>query len=151
MLTQATAIIRYLGKKAQLYPTNDFEAAKVDEVLNIVEEATPIFLKPWVTPEGAEKTHLMKQMKEEILPTFLGKFENLLEINGGTYLVGKEMTVADLVLWKFIGMVFKDKFYPNQPEEILDRFHRVKENFTAVNNAEKVVAWKKKTPEVYHY
>ena len=151
VLTQATAIIRYLGRKAHLYPTCEWQGAKIDEVLNLIEEANPPFVKALITPDGAEKAQRLKELKEEIVPALLGKFERLLELNKGTYLVAHKMTVADLVLWKFVGMIFKDKYYPNQPEEILQNFPRVLTNFNAVNTAPKVKAWKKLNPELYYY
>lgn len=46
MLCQSNAILAYVGKEVGLYPKDNWEAAKVDELLGCVEELQLAF-KPW--------------------------------------------------------------------------------------------------------
>ena len=56
-ISQSQALLRYVGKLSGLYPTDEIEACKVDEICAIIDDAsTPIVL----TVQGPVKAFIME-------------------------------------------------------------------------------------------
>lgn len=92
VLTQSSAILRFVGTKAGLYPTDALAAARVDEVLSTLED----FVTPIVA--SMKETLEVRQAKREAFvatgaPVVLGFLQKLLEKNGD-YFVGSAPTIA---------------------------------------------------------
>ncbi len=94
-VTQTNAMLRYVGKKAGLYPEDDLQAFFCDEPMEAIED----LLHRIVTTFGLEDDEL-KTAREELvagwLTTFIKGLDELLERGGGEYFADSRLTVADL-------------------------------------------------------
>jgi len=99
MLAQSVAIGRYLARKHHLTGVNDWEAARCDMIVDWVQDFTskvrPIAVAFMSGDQNKVKEALAEAHKEAI-PQFLAEYEKLLKENGDGWLVGKNVTWADL-------------------------------------------------------
>ena len=93
-VTQSSAMCRYAGKMAGLYPEDDLQALYCDEAMGAVED----LLHKVVLTFGLEGDEL-KAAREELvdgwLAVFLKGINEILE-RGGDYFADQRLTVADL-------------------------------------------------------
>ncbi len=94
-ITQSNAHLRYVGKLAGLYPTDDLQALYCDEAMGAVEDLSHAVGKTF----GLEGDAL-KQAREEFvqgrLATYIKGLDELLARGGGQFFADGRMTVADL-------------------------------------------------------
>ena len=147
-MTQGSAIIRYAGKQTKLYPADDFQAAKVDEAINLLEEMQTKMGPSMREKDEAKKMELRKVLAEEELPKFFSNLEKLLEANGTTYFVGDSITVADLCIWKGLHWITSGVI-DGIPTTVADKYTKLMSNYKAVDTHAKVVEWKAKYPQFY--
>ena len=108
-VTQTSAILRYFGKKAGLYPTDEMEAIKVDEYICILDDLIqPLVMsimgavKALVSDTewtSEEKIGLRQKWLESTMPKYLGKVEEDLKKSESGWLVGDSVSIADLRLF----------------------------------------------------
>jgi len=97
-LAQSYAIARFLARKFNLAGKTELEQAKVDMVIDCLEDTVkPLFAFLFEADE-AKKNALKKKFIEEQIPASFVLLENLLKTNhnGDGYFVGSELTWADL-------------------------------------------------------
>ena len=94
-ITQSNAHLRYVGKLAGLYPTDDLQALYCDEAMGAVEDLSHAVGKTLGLQGDA-----LKQAREEFvqgrLATYIKGLDELLARGGGQFFVDGRMTVADL-------------------------------------------------------
>ena len=94
-ITQSNAQLRYVGKLAGLYPTDDLQALYCDEVMGAVEDVGHAVGKTLGLQGDA-----LKQAREEFvqgrLATYIKGLNELLARGGGQFFADGRMTVADL-------------------------------------------------------
>jgi hypothetical protein len=94
-ITQSNAHLRYVGKLAGLYPTDDLQALYCDEVMGAVEDVSHAVGKTLGLQGDA-----LKQAREEFvqgrLATYIKGLDELLARGGGQFFADGRMTVADL-------------------------------------------------------
>jgi glutathione S-transferase len=95
ILAQSNAINRYVGKLANLYPTDPWEAALCDETMEAVEDITNKIAATMFLPDEQKKSE-RKVLAEGPIPFFLTALERRLEQHGGRYFAGDRLSVADL-------------------------------------------------------
>ena len=135
---QSNAILRFVGRRAGLYPTDDVRALKVDEALDLGEDLYHL-LTPSMAEESAERRMAMRKvLAEETLPLWIGFLERLLVANGRTgFIAGDALTVADLKL-HWIADKLTNGTLDGIPTTLLDRFPAVtawRKNVAAVREA----------------
>jgi glutathione S-transferase len=81
-LGQSNAIARYVGRLTDLYPTDPWQAALCDEVLDTVEEISTFIGSTMFLDEEQKKAKREGLVKEQ-LPVFLRGLGNRLESSGG--------------------------------------------------------------------
>ena len=132
---QSNAILRFVGRRAGLYPTDDdVRALKVDEALDLGEDLYHL-LTPSMAEENAERRMAMRKvLAEETLPRWAAYLERLLVANGRTgFVAGDTLTVADLKLY-WIADKLTNGSLDGIPTSILDAFPAIvgwKENVRA--------------------
>ena len=94
-VSQSNSILRYVGKAAGLYPTDDLQALFCDEAMDASEDldhavGTTFGLK------GDEMKRAREALLEGPIPKFLKGFDGLLARGGGQYFADGRLTVADL-------------------------------------------------------
>ena len=60
ILTQSNTMLRYAGKIAKLYPEDPFEAAKVDEFLDLIEDILPKFYQAVFESDQEKRKQLIQ-------------------------------------------------------------------------------------------
>ncbi len=94
-ITQSSAISRYVGKMAGLYPKDDLQALYCDEVLGALEDLTYRIVGTFGL-EGEDLRLAREKLVDGWLTIFLRGLNQLLIRGGGKYFAGNHMTVADL-------------------------------------------------------
>lgn len=94
-LTQSNAINRYVGKLAGLYPSDPWQAALCDEVMDAVEDIGTRVVATFNLPEDEKKAR-REALVAEAIPLYLLQLGRRLEANGGSYFADDRLTVADL-------------------------------------------------------
>ena len=94
-ITQSNAQLRYVGKLAGLYPTDNLQALFCDEAMGAVEDVGHAVGKTFGLQGDA-----LKQAREEFvqgrLATYIKGLDELLARGGGQFFADGRMTVADL-------------------------------------------------------
>lgn len=96
VVTQSNAMNRYLGKLAGLYPTDDWQAFRCDEVMDAVEDIGTKVVATFGIEDPQEKKAARVALAGGWLPTFLNGLEQILAAQGGEYFADSRLTVADL-------------------------------------------------------
>eukprot|EP01091_Cochliopodium_minus_P021197 TRINITY_DN95_c0_g3_i1.p1 TRINITY_DN95_c0_g3~~TRINITY_DN95_c0_g3_i1.p1 ORF type:complete len:214 (+),score=81.93 TRINITY_DN95_c0_g3_i1:72-713(+) len=147
IIAQSNAVLRYAGRLAKLYPQDNLQATRVDELIDAVEDllskVNPIIYGQ--LNEEAKKQGLEK-INTEILPQWVNLLEKRIQKYGkGGYAVGDQLTVIDLKLAVIFGSIIvgKGAFTGISGESVknapglLGVYNKVKEH-------PKVVEWNKK-------
>ena len=94
---QSWAILRYLGRTYGYYP-NDAELAwKIDSTIDAVEDYIVAYFK-YNFEMHEEKKAIFKEAWLKLLPIWVAAIEKRLEANGGKYIAGDKITIADFAL-----------------------------------------------------
>jgi prostaglandin-H2 D-isomerase / glutathione transferase len=101
-LAQSNAICRYVGKLTDLYPSDPWQAALCDEILDTVEEVT-MHIGSTMSMDDQQKKDRRLKLVAETLPALLGGLEQRLKLGGGEFFVNNRMSVADLKASDLVG------------------------------------------------
>ena len=99
-IAQSLAILRFCGIKSGLYPDDELQAARVDELLDCATQITGLLNASMRSKDAEEKVELRAKLASTSLPRWLGFLENRLE---GEFFVGQRLSIADLVIWRLVG------------------------------------------------
>jgi glutathione S-transferase len=94
-ITQSTALVRYVGKLASLYPTENVQALYCDEVMDAVEDLSHAIGRTYGLQGDALK-QARTELVEGRLTTYIKGLDGLLARGGGQFFAEGRMTVADL-------------------------------------------------------
>jgi glutathione S-transferase len=101
VVAQSNAINRYVGKLADLYPSDPWQAALCDEAMEAVEDITNKITTTFFLPEEQKKTQ-RKLLVEGPIPFYLTRLQQRLEAHGGRYFASDRLSVADLKVFVWI-------------------------------------------------
>jgi len=126
-LAQSGTITRFLGRRFNLYGSNEIEAGKIDEIADGLKDYMESSRAIWMAKTDEERAAAAKNILEVANPKYLTIFTSLLEKNGGQFFVGKSWTVADLLVYRlFTSMedLIKTEFIKDYPKikGLVDRF-----------------------------
>ena len=104
IIGQTGSIARYCGKLSNLYPKDDFLAAKVDQIIDAATDITNL-ISPTVREKNEEtKKDLRAKLANKLLPRWFNYLENLLQKeNQSQWFVDNKMTIADIAIWRLLG------------------------------------------------
>jgi glutathione S-transferase len=99
---QSCSILRFVGKRTGLYPSEDVAAAKVDSVVDQIGDAATaaygvLFSKVSDEEKAAQKEEVMKNK----LPALFKGIVNYINASAGPFVFGAEPTIADMALLAF--------------------------------------------------
>lgn len=94
-VTQSNAMLRLVGKKANLYPEDDLEALYCDEAMGAVEDMLHQIVHTFGL-EGEALETARKKLTDGWLTTYVRGLDELLARGGGEYFADRRLTVADL-------------------------------------------------------
>ena len=100
-VAQSNGINRYVGKLAELYPSDAWQAALCDEAMDAVEEISTRAWSTMAMPE-AEKKAQRESLAAGPLSDSLDRLQRRLAVHGGQYFADGRLTVADLKVFVWI-------------------------------------------------
>jgi glutathione S-transferase len=118
LIAQSNTINRYVGKLAGLYPKDDWQAARVDEVMDAIEDIT-IMIGSTFTLEGEAKRKAREGLAAGSISRFLEQLESRLKAGGGEWFVENRLTVADLKCYLWVRWL-KSGVLDHVPADIVD-------------------------------
>jgi glutathione S-transferase len=118
-LAQSNAINRYVGKLADLYPTDPWQAALCDEVMEAVEDIGTKIAGTLFLPEKQKKAQ-RQVLVEGAIPFYLTRLQQRLEAHGGRYFADDRLSVADLKMFVWIRHL-KSGALDHVPTDLPDR------------------------------
>ncbi|GAB9463272.1 Glutathione s-transferase [Globisporangium polare] len=142
VLAQSQAILRYAGRLAGLYPTNDpLASLKIDEILNGLEEAQEK-MSPAFREQDPEKK---KAMRTELAETTLPRYLTILEARLATFskyatLQTKDVLLHDTAIYVFVKSL-RGGYIDHIPVTVADGYPLIEQSFQKVATHPKVVEW----------
>jgi glutathione S-transferase len=101
IVAQSNAINRYVGKLADLYPSDPWQAALCDEVMEAVEDIINKINATLFLSEEQKKAQ-RKALVDGLIPFYLTRLQQRLEAHGGRYFAADRLSVADLKVFVWI-------------------------------------------------
>jgi glutathione S-transferase len=110
-ISQPIVICRFLAKCFQLNGLNDFESIQCDMVVEQLREIIDLFTLQIIHEYDLNKKNKsLQQFMTDILPKTLNGFQKMLTMNHCKFIVGKQVTWADLALvnaWEWLDEIFR--------------------------------------------
>ncbi len=105
-LPQSFTIARFLAKQFNLAGKDNFEQAKVDAVVDTMNDLVTAFVPSRIEQDETKKQELTKKFFTDDLPKHLQNLETLAKLygNGGPFFVGNTLTWADLLFYE-VGII----------------------------------------------
>jgi glutathione S-transferase len=119
VLSQSNTINRYVGKLADLYPSDPWQAALCDEVMDVVEDAGQRTGATFNLPDDQKKEQ-RKALAEGPLTVYLRSIEQRLLEQGGPFFAGERLTIADLRVFVWVRYL-KSGQLDHVPTDLPDR------------------------------
>jgi glutathione S-transferase len=110
IIGQTANILLFLGARHGLAPRNEagrlwthqLQLTIADLVVEIHDTHHPISSRLYFEDQRSEAKRRATDFAKYRAPKFLGYFERVLEVSGGTYLLGRKLTYADLSLFQIV-------------------------------------------------
>jgi glutathione S-transferase len=118
-LAESNAINRYVGKLAGFYPKDDWQAARVDELMDAIETVSAK-IGATFTLEGDAKKQAREALAAGPLARYLQQFEARLKAAGGEWFAENRLTVADLKCFLFTRWL-KSGALDHIPTDLIER------------------------------
>jgi prostaglandin-H2 D-isomerase / glutathione transferase len=161
-VVQSLAILRYFGKLGGLYPEDPIEALKVDSMIDTVVDMAVIISasmtgaqgmlisdEPWTEEEVAKIRERIVTNEEKGLPFHLGYLENALKSNKSGWLVGDNVTIADLCMYGYTSYLTSG-VVDHVPVDLLSKsYPAIFAHGQKINAIPEVVAWCENYPKPY--
>ena len=101
-LTQSNTINRFVGKLANLYPSDSFQAALCDEVMDAVEDIAPKIVATFGIVDAEEKRIAREALASGPISFYLTKLQAYIQKREGDYFADNRLTVADLKVYVWV-------------------------------------------------
>lgn len=158
VIPQSNAVLRYVSKLGGLYPTDMVQAARVDSILDSLEDLyRPLFLsaagkvKFYISETDFtddEKKEMRLRIIQKHFPKFLTHLENLAKETGTGFIVGETPTIADLVIYSFQKMLLSSMI-DNIPSDTLSAYPSLMKVVETLEAIPEVKAFYEKYPMPY--
>ncbi|KAJ3010017.1 cytochrome c oxidase subunit 1 [Thoreauomyces humboldtii] len=146
VVSQGTPMLRYVAKLANngLYPTDAFDALKVDEYLNVLEDIQSL-IWPSFFAEADKKIAARKALvgPDGDMTKMIKALEKAVSASGSNgYSVGGKVTIADLGIYVQMGW-FSSGTLDGFPTDMYAVYPKLQAIYDAVNTHPKVSEWVK--------
>jgi glutathione S-transferase len=139
-VSQSNAINRYVGKLADLYPSDPWQAALCDEVMEAVEDIGTKIGATFALPEEQKKAQ-REELVAGPIPFYLTRLEQRLEAHGGRYFAADRLTVADLKVFVWIRHL-RSRALDHVPADLADRVApKLVEHYERIKSDSRVKAY----------
>jgi prostaglandin-H2 D-isomerase / glutathione transferase len=140
IVAQSNAINRYVGKLADLYPSDPWQAALCDEAMEAVEDITTKIVATLFIPEEQKKAQ-RKTLVDGPIPFYLTRLQQRLETRGGRYFAADRLSVADLKVFVWIRHL-RSGALDHVPTDLPDRVApKLVEHYERIKNDPRVKAY----------
>jgi len=139
VLSQSQAILRYAGRLTGMYPDDDLLAAKVDEVLGVIEDILDEIV-PTLLAQGEKQLEMRKNLVETSFPFWFERLDAKLAKNGGTFFVGNSLTIADIYMYSILKWV-SSGILDGVPTTILDSRSFLRAFLSRLDASPKIKEW----------
>ena len=140
VLTQAATIARFCGKVSGLYPEDPWQAAKIDELLDIACELSYKFSLVVPPKDAEERLQIRAKIAAVDIPKALSFFEQQLISNGTGYYVGTELTIGDLTVWRFTSWLTSG-LLDGIPTTVADSYPQLLAHHDRIAEQPNIVQW----------
>jgi glutathione S-transferase len=141
VITQSNTINRFVGKLANLYPNDPWQAALCDEVMDAVEDISHKIGATFAINDQTEKKIVRETLASGPIPLYLTRLQTLLQERGGEYFADKRLTVADLRVFVWIRHL-RSGDLDHIPTDLVDRTAPLLvKHLERLNNDAKIVAY----------
>jgi len=145
-LCQSMTIARYLARKYSLTGADEWESALCDQYVDGVQDMLPK-LRPaamaFMSGDKAKQKEELATVAKESLPDFLKRYEQFLVDNGSGWLVGKQVTWADLLVSEYLSRLDDKDWLPG----LVDSYPHLKALVDKVHALPNIKAWVAKRPQ----
>jgi len=153
-IAQSNAIYRFLARRYNLAGKSEFEEAEADMIVGVMGDAFDGFVACLL--EGKMKRNdevrqkmLIEEFKTKTLPAHLDVMQKVLDEKKGKYLVGSDLTWADLVF--ICGLDMYVNGHGMMPEyenkNALKDYQTITEYKKNIENLPKIKEWIEKRPQ----
>lgn len=118
-VSQTNSLLRYVGKMAGLYPSDDLQALYCDEVMSVFEDINHKVGQTFGL-QGEELRLAREKLVDGWLTTYLRGLDKLLARGGGEYFADGRLTVADLKAFVQIRSL-RSGLLDHVPTDLVDR------------------------------
>ena len=119
VISQSNTINRYIGKLTGHYPKDDWQAARVDEVMDAIEDISHK-ISGTFSLDGEAKQKAREALAAGPIARFLQQLDARLKAGGGEWFVENRLTVADLKCFLWVRWL-KSGALDHIPADIVDR------------------------------
>lgn len=141
VLAQTNAILAFIGKGHGLLPTDAFEAARHEAIMEHVEDLRHAIRPSMRATDPAEKARLRETLATETVPTWGAQTER--QISSAPFLGGEHISVADIKLYVLVRWL-RSGVLDGIPRTVLDGQPRLLRLCAAVSEHPGVRSWEKR-------
>jgi len=141
-LTQSVAISEFLAKKFNFVPSDEVQQARCMEIVLHIQDCRTKWAPYYLEQDSGKREDIRKELKTNVFPHFLSKFNDIVADNGGNYVVGTKVTWADFWLTNFLE-IWRDTVDPN----LLDKYPALQKQMMNVLAIPGIKAWVEKRPD----
>ena len=137
-LGQSHAICRYVARHTNLYPTDDFKAAQVDDLLNGLEDVSLKISPTMRIQDEAQKKAARETLAKEDLPKIFEQVEKILEkaSASGPFAFGDQPTIVDFSIFVLQNWLLSGKL-DHIPTDLTAKYKRIVQVHKAVGDLQK--------------
>ena len=145
IIGQTGAIARYCGKLSNLYPKNDFLAAKVDQIIDTATDITNLISPTIKEKDEIIKKELRERLTKKLLPRWFNYLEKILQKEKNSrWFVDNRISIADIAIWRLLGWL-KSGMLDGIPKNICKNYPKLNNIHSEVHKHPKVQEWMFKT------
>ena len=137
-LAQSNTILRYLGRKYDLHPIDEWEAARHEALMCAVEDLRAAIIPTFRIEDDGER----KKAREELADGYIQRWAANVEkqLGDGPYLGGHRINVVDLKLFVVMTWFISGKL-DHIRTNVFEKHPKLLAHYEAVKTHPKVVEW----------
>jgi len=140
VVSQSNSINRYVGRLSGLYPKDNWQALRCDEVMDAAEDISVEIGRTISLPEDAKK-RARQELAAGPLTRYLQQFQARLKAAGGEYFADQRLTVADLKIFMLLRWL-RSGVLDYIPKDLVDQVApQLEKHFERVANHPKIVEY----------
>merc|ERR1712088_256373 len=141
-IVQSIAMARFIAREYGLSGKNNFEAAQADMLVDCMSDIQNKFGPIFREKDEAKKKEMTEKFMKEDIPPFMKNLAQALKDNGGQWLVGGDVTYADIMMAMLLGFI--DQRNPGVLEKQTPLLHK---HAQKVMGLPKIKEWVSKRPK----